>query len=117
MVDLGRPSRRKGVTQVQIALAWLLAERPFIVPLSDSTKLHHVEENLGALRVAFTADEVVWFRSELASIAVVGARSRDPGRLRSVTTASIFFRPARQLDGDSMQWAYEGHMFVASGAT
>jgi aryl-alcohol dehydrogenase-like predicted oxidoreductase len=68
---------RKGVTPVQFALAWLLAERPFIVPIPGTTKLHHLDENLGALTVRITPEELLQFRSQLAQITVVGARSSE----------------------------------------
>jgi aryl-alcohol dehydrogenase-like predicted oxidoreductase len=68
---------RKGVTPVQFALAWLLAERPFIVPIPGSTKLHHVRENMGAVDVRITPEELRQFRSELSQIRVVGSRARD----------------------------------------
>jgi aryl-alcohol dehydrogenase-like predicted oxidoreductase len=68
---------RKGVTPVQFALAWLLAERPFIVPIPGSTKLHHVKENMGALDVRITPEELRQFRSELSQIRVIGARGRE----------------------------------------
>ena len=48
LVDLVRPSRRKGATPAQVALAWLLAQKPWIVPIPGTTKLHRLEENLGA---------------------------------------------------------------------
>jgi aryl-alcohol dehydrogenase-like predicted oxidoreductase len=68
---------RKGVTPVQFALAWLLAERPFIVPIPGTTKLHHLDENLGALTVRISPEELLQFRSQLAQITVVGARSSE----------------------------------------
>jgi aryl-alcohol dehydrogenase-like predicted oxidoreductase len=78
VVDLAREwGERKGVTPVQFSLAWLLAERPFIVPIPGSTKLHHVKQNMGALDVAITADELRQFRTQLAQVKVVGARARE----------------------------------------
>jgi aryl-alcohol dehydrogenase-like predicted oxidoreductase len=78
VVDLTREwGDAKGVTPVQFALAWLLAERPFIVPIPGTTKLHHLEENLGALNVRITPDEQRRFRAQLAAIPVVGARPRE----------------------------------------
>jgi aryl-alcohol dehydrogenase-like predicted oxidoreductase len=75
MVKLTRTwADRKGVTPVQFALAWLLAERPFIVPIPGTTKLHHLDENLGALTVRIPPEELLQFRSELTQIKVVGAR-------------------------------------------
>ena len=55
MVDLvGRIAARKGTTPAQIALAWVLAQRPWIVPIPGTTKLHRLEENLGAAAVELT---------------------------------------------------------------
>ncbi|MBY3416332.1 aldo/keto reductase [Rhizobium laguerreae] len=68
---------RKGASPVQFALAWLLAERPFIVPIPGSTKLHHVVENLGALNVQISPEELQQFRTQLGQIKVVGARSAE----------------------------------------
>lgn len=51
-------ARRKGVTPAQFSLAWLMAQKPFIVPIPGTTKIHHLEKNLGALDVTFTAAEL-----------------------------------------------------------
>lgn len=67
----------KGVTPVQFALAWLLAQKPFIVPIPGTTKIHHARENIGATVVSFTPDELARFRTELDRIRIVGARARD----------------------------------------
>jgi aryl-alcohol dehydrogenase-like predicted oxidoreductase len=78
LVNLTREwADRKGATPVQFALAWLLAERPFIVPIPGTTKLHHLQENLGALNVEISPEELGQFREQLAQIEVVGARSRE----------------------------------------
>ena len=59
LVDLVRDiAERKGVTAAQIALAWLLAQRPWIVPIPGTTKLHRVEENLAAADVELTQEEL-----------------------------------------------------------
>lgn len=68
---------QKGATPVQFALAWLLAERPFIVPIPDTTRLHHLHENLGALNVHITPEELKAFRAQLSQVNVIGARARD----------------------------------------
>jgi len=68
---------RKGVTPAQFALAWLLAEKPFIVPIPGTTKLHHLREDLGALQVKISADESKAFRTALAAIKVQGARAAE----------------------------------------
>jgi aryl-alcohol dehydrogenase-like predicted oxidoreductase len=69
--------RRKEATPAQISLAWLLAQRPWIVPIPGTTNLAHLEENLGAVRVTFSAAELKEFDSALSGIVVQGARLRD----------------------------------------
>ena len=59
VVDLlNRIAREKNATPAQIALAWLLAQKPWIVPIPGTTKLHRLEENIGAVDVELTADEL-----------------------------------------------------------
>ena len=64
----------KGVTPAQIALGWLLARKPWIVPIPGTTKLHRLEENLGAADVALTADDLARIEKLLAGIEVQGDR-------------------------------------------
>lgn len=78
LLDLVRSwARRKGATPAQLSLAWLLAEKPWIVPIPGTTKLHHVEENMGALEVTFTPDELQALRQSFAEIELVGVRSPE----------------------------------------
>jgi aryl-alcohol dehydrogenase-like predicted oxidoreductase len=65
---------RKGVTPAQIALAWLLAQRPWIVPIPGTRRLERLEENLGAAEVALTGDDLREIESAAAQIEVQGAR-------------------------------------------
>lgn len=51
-------AHRKNVTPAQIALVWVLAQKPWFVPIPGTTKLHRLHENLGAAAVEFTADEL-----------------------------------------------------------
>jgi aryl-alcohol dehydrogenase-like predicted oxidoreductase len=75
MVELvKRVAERKGATPAQIALAWLLAQKPFIVPIPGTTKLHRLEENLGAANVELTADDLGKMADAAAKIEVQGAR-------------------------------------------
>lgn len=67
----------RGITPVQFALAWLLAQKPFIVPIPGSTKIHNVRENLASAAVSLGPDDLARFRSELDAITVAGTRSRD----------------------------------------
>ena len=55
---LGQIAARKKATPAQIALAWLLAQKPWIVPIPGTTKLHRLEENLGAADVELTPDDL-----------------------------------------------------------
>jgi len=68
---------RKSATPVQIALAWLLAQDPLIVPIPGTTKLHHLEENLGATAITFTKEELSEFRTALQAIPVYGVRAPE----------------------------------------
>ena len=68
---------RRGATPGQVALAWLLTRRPWIVPIPGTTKLAHLEENLGAIEVRLTDSDVTTIDAEFARIPVVGARSSD----------------------------------------
>jgi len=75
LVDaLSKIAAQKGVTNAQIALAWLLAQKPWIVPIPGTTKLHRLKENIGAATVELTSDDLQSIESALAGIEVVGAR-------------------------------------------
>ena len=65
---------RKNVTPAQIALAWLLAQKPWIVPIPGTTKLHRLEENIGAVDVQLTPDDLRQIDAAAAKITVQGAR-------------------------------------------
>lgn len=71
---LKRIARRKNVTPAQIAIAWLLAQKPWIVPIPGTTKLHRLEENIAAAEVKLTADDMREIESGASKIAVQGAR-------------------------------------------
>jgi len=75
LVDLiARFAEHKKATPAQIALAWLLAQKPWIVPIPGTTKLHRLEENIGAADVQLTADDLRQLESATAKIPVQGAR-------------------------------------------
>ncbi len=75
VLDLVRRwARRKGITPAQFSLAWLLAQKPWIVPIPGTTKLHHVEENLGALDVTFSPEELTELRKAFSKIDLQGVR-------------------------------------------
>jgi aryl-alcohol dehydrogenase-like predicted oxidoreductase len=75
LVDLlGQIAERKQATPAQIALAWLLARKPWIVPIPGTTKLHRLDENIGAVSVELTPDDLRNIESAASSIQVQGAR-------------------------------------------
>ena len=75
LVDLlGKAAERKKATPAQIALAWLLAQKPWIVPIPGTTKLHRLEENIGAAAVELTADDLREIETAASKITVHGAR-------------------------------------------
>jgi len=75
LVDLlRRIAERKGATVAQVALAWLLAQKPWIVPIPGTTKLERVEENIGAASVELAADDLREIEDAAAKITVRGAR-------------------------------------------
>jgi aryl-alcohol dehydrogenase-like predicted oxidoreductase len=78
LVDLlARIAKRKQATAAQIALAWLLAQRPWIVPIPGTTKLNRLEENIGAAAVHLTSDDLREIESAASNITVQGARYPD----------------------------------------
>jgi aryl-alcohol dehydrogenase-like predicted oxidoreductase len=75
LVDLIKAvAQRKGATPAQVALAWLLAQRPWIVPIPGTTKLHRLEENLGAVNVALTKADLKGIDEASSSLKLEGAR-------------------------------------------
>jgi aryl-alcohol dehydrogenase-like predicted oxidoreductase len=84
MVDLlGRVAERKQATPAQVALAWLLAQKPWIVPIPGTTKLNRLEENLGAASIDLTPGDLGDIATAAAEISVQGARY--PERLEQMT--------------------------------
>jgi aryl-alcohol dehydrogenase-like predicted oxidoreductase len=71
---LNQIAQRKNATPGQIALAWLLAQKPWIVPIPGTTKLHRLEENIGATAVALTFEDLRDIENSASKIAVQGAR-------------------------------------------
>jgi aryl-alcohol dehydrogenase-like predicted oxidoreductase len=75
LVDLVKViAEEKGATPAQVALAWLLAQRPWIVPIPGTTKLHRLDENLGSIDLVLTADDLRQIGIELSKITVEGER-------------------------------------------
>jgi len=84
LVDLLRKiAERKKATPAQIALAWLLAQKPWIVPIPGTTKLHRLDENLGAVAVGLTSDDLQEIDSAASKITVRG--TRYPEHLEQLT--------------------------------
>jgi len=84
LIDLlGSIGKRKKATPAQIALAWLLAQKPWIVPIPGTTKLNRLEENIGAVAVELTAEDLRDIDEAASKIKVEGARY--PERLEKMT--------------------------------
>lgn len=71
---LGEVAARKKATPAQVALAWLLAQKPWVVPIPGTTKLHRLEENIGAVALELTADDLAEIHRAAAKITVQGGR-------------------------------------------
>jgi len=84
LIDLlGSMAKRKNATPAQIALAWVLAQKPWMVPIPGTTKLHRLEENIGAVAVQLTPEDLRDIDAATAKIKVEGARY--PERLEKMT--------------------------------
>ncbi|MGR9482727.1 aldo/keto reductase [Rhizobium leguminosarum] len=77
VVLLKQFAEKKGATPSQIALAWLLAQKSFIVPIPGTRNIDHLNENLGALRVELTPDDLREFGTALAALTVHGGRMNE----------------------------------------
>jgi aryl-alcohol dehydrogenase-like predicted oxidoreductase len=80
---LGQLAAHKNVTNAQIALAWLLAQKPWMVPIPGTTKLHRLKENIGAASVELSPEELRKINDAVSTITVQGARY--PERLQQLT--------------------------------
>ena len=67
-------AERKNATPAQLSLAWLLAQKPWIVPIPGTTKVAHMEENLRATKITFTSDELKQLNADIATVQIQGAR-------------------------------------------
>ncbi|CAX22041.1 putative oxidoreductase, aldo/keto reductase family [Methylorubrum extorquens DM4] len=76
---VGEMAERKGVTPAQIALAWLLAQKPWIVPIPGTSKLHRLQENVGGAEVTLSADDQAELSELLAKTPVQGERYTEAG--------------------------------------
>ncbi len=80
---LARIGEQKGATPAQIALAWLLAQKPWIVPIPGSRKLERLDENIGALAIALTPNDLQEIKSAISKLTVQG--DRYPEELKQMT--------------------------------
>lgn len=71
---LGRIAKMKNVTPAQIALAWLLEQKSWIVPIPGTTKLNRFEENIGAINVELTTDDLREIETAVSKIKLLGER-------------------------------------------
>lgn len=71
-------AQRKQATPAQLALAWLLAQKPWVVPIPGTTNMAHMEENLGAASITFTGDELQQLNSAVAAVRIQGDRLPGP---------------------------------------
>lgn len=68
-------AKEKKATPAQIELAWLLAQKPWVVPIPGTTKLEHLKENLGAVNVGLTSEDLLTIENQFSKIKIQGARS------------------------------------------
>ena len=80
---LGRVAKRKNATTAQIALAWVLAEKPWIVPIPGTTKLDRLKENIGAVAIQLTPEDLRNIEAAASKIKVEG--TRYPEKLERMT--------------------------------
>ena len=84
LVDLlSEIAKRKNATPAQIALAWLLALKPWIVPIPGTTKIHRLEENIGAVSIQLSSDDLQQIEAAASSVKIEG--DRYPERLEKMT--------------------------------
>jgi hypothetical protein len=87
---LERVAAEKNATPSQIALAWLLAQKPWIVPIPGTRRIDHLEENLGGVDVAFTADDLGDINAALSKLTVHGLRMDELVRTAGPSSSRYF---------------------------
>ncbi len=70
-------AEKKNASPAQLALAWLLAQKPFIIPIPGTTNPHHLVENMGGLAIEFTTSELAEIRNSLEAIPSIGFRKQE----------------------------------------
>jgi aryl-alcohol dehydrogenase-like predicted oxidoreductase len=89
-----RIAAEKKATPAQVALAWLLAQKPWIVPIPGTTKLHRLEENIGGASLELSADDLRRIEDEASKINIQGARYTEAGQKNDQPLkASVCQRP------------------------
>lgn len=78
---LNEIAKRNNATPAQVALAWLLAQKPWIVPIPGTRKIHRLEENLGSVAIELTPDDLREIDAAALKIEVQGARGRGARQL------------------------------------
>ncbi|NMB45578.1 MAG: aldo/keto reductase, partial [Firmicutes bacterium] len=81
--EIAKIGQKKGATPAQMALAWLLAQKPWIVPIPGTRRLERLKENIGAVDVKLTADDLVAIAGVLSKVTVKG--DRYPSSLSEMT--------------------------------
>ena len=81
LVDLlSRLAKERNATSAQIALAWLLAQKPWIVPIPGTTKLHRLEENLASVEITLSTDDLKEINEAVSKVEVQGVRYNEQGQ-------------------------------------
>ena len=80
---------RKEATPGQIALAWLMAQKPWIVPIPGTTQMAHMVQNVGATEISFSADELAELNTAVRAIEVIGARLPEAVQVFSDVEAPV----------------------------
>jgi aryl-alcohol dehydrogenase-like predicted oxidoreductase len=113
MVDMvAKFAQQKKATPAQIALAWLLAQKPWIVPIPGTTKLHRLEENIGAVNVQLSPEDLRELDIAASKIAVQGARSRRAAKTgRPLSSKTGMNKPYDKQWIDGTSRLREGHEF------
>jgi aryl-alcohol dehydrogenase-like predicted oxidoreductase len=78
LIDLlARIGKERNASSAQIALAWILAQKPWIVPIPGTTRLHRLEENLGAIDITLTENDVLQINNAVSAVEIQGSRYNE----------------------------------------
>ena len=95
--------RTRGMTPAQVALAWLMNNKEFIVPIPGTTKLSHLEENLRACDIVLTAGEMAELENKVSAIPIAGIKNT---KVRNEYEVNRFFEFTGRIDRLSWRWRY-----------